>query len=151
MDDIKDLKIDDEINIMDVVKNPGNYPVEFCSAVIDKIKNISGALYDYRKHIEYRILKEMKEDNATKLKFINSEGKEKVLTKNAGKKECKLKPAEIEKRIKDKGFSVNQLGSYEFKLTSWFKCKEIRKQGGDIQKLIDSLYVQGPDTLKVEK
>lgn len=146
---INDLKVNDSLSIMDVVNNPADYPADFCSAVLDVIKEMSSQLNDSRDKIKNRIIKEMREDDATKLHFRSNSGRSKVITKNPGKRDCKLKSDQVEQTIEDKGFDPHQLGSYEYKLKSWSKLKEVRKQGGDIKDLIDSLYVQGDDWLKI--
>jgi hypothetical protein len=137
----------------EIISHPENYPQEMKAAVLDIIKYMEAQIKEAKTIVTGNIIEEMQKENATKILFKGIDGKEKVATLKMPSKKLssKFKDSKVlEEYIKKNGFTPEQLGSYEFVPFSWSKMKEIRKLGGEIQALIDELYVEeGKPTLTI--
>ena len=132
------------VDIKDVLKNIKNYldNPEIISACLDVLSTMLKQVKEAKMLLEGNIIKKMESDNATKLNFIDTSGNSKNIVLSVQPPKCNLKSTGIEKKIKANGFDPCQLGQYEYKLMNWSVAKELRKQGGEIQILIDDLYVK---------
>ena len=141
-------KIND-IDINDIVKCPDNYPTELKSVVLENLKIYSRQLYGHIQNLTISLMKEMEVDEATKIQYINQKNETMFVTLKNGSYECKLKPDEIERIIKDAGFDPIEFGEYSFKLDTWSQLKSKVKLGGAVKDLIEKLYTRGKKSLSV--
>ena len=141
-------KIND-IDINDIVKCPDNYPTELKSVVLENLKIYSRQLYGHIQNLSGNLMKEMKTDEATKIQYINQKNETMFVTLKNGSYECKFKPDEIERIIKDAGFDPIELGEYVYQLHSWSALKSKVKLGGAIKDLIEKLYLRGKKSLSI--
>ena len=139
------IKIDE--TLLDVIKNPENYEIEICATSYDLLKDMAKQIRELQKGVEIRIMSEMIEDEATKLKFVSIDGTSKVATLSDGPMKAVDNSFEV---IRESGFDPDKFGNFEYKLLSWSKLKETRKLGGAVKDLIDKLYVRGRKTIKLE-
>lgn len=140
------IKIDDNVDIHDIVARPDAYPEEILGAAFDTLKKMNSELYSMQKTIELNLITRMHRDQATKMVFKSGD-KTKCATLLKGKMECKIKTADF--IYKQAGFDPLSIGEYEFK-PKWSLAKEMRKLGGKQQKIIDEIFIEGNPTLKVE-
>lgn len=132
--------------LQDVIMRPENYPVEIVAAYMDAVLAVSAQIRQARMILEAHLLNKMADDNATKLIFKSITGLEMIATKKSGPIKCETKNAD--EVIKAAGFDPLTIGNYKFD-PSWTKAKEIRKLGGDIQKIIDELFIKKNDTISI--
>lgn len=132
--------------LQDVMMNPDKYPPEIIAAYADAVQAVSGQIREARTILEAHLLNKMVEDNATKLIFKSIDGRELIATKKSGQVKCEKK--NIDEIFKSAGFDPLTIGNYKFD-PSWTKAKEIRKLGGDLQKLIDELFIKGRDSITI--
>ena len=144
------VQIEGTITLIDVAENPNNYPEEVIGASLEVIKRFESRLKDMKYNISANIISRMNKDNATKIIFIGTDGKEHTLTLKKGS--VKLNPdiKDYDKYIEQAGFIPESLGKMIFQPFPWKEMKEIRKQGGDIQVLIDEIYKEGTPSLTVD-
>jgi hypothetical protein len=130
--------------LQDVIMNPDKYPIELQAAYMDVVNSMSKQIREAKKILEAHIRKQMADDNATKLLFKSIDGRELWATLKKGSMECEAKNAD--EIMKEHGFQPTVIGNYEFK-PSWTKAKEVRKQGGDIQVVIDDLFKESKESI----
>jgi hypothetical protein len=124
-------------SLKDVMMHPQEFPDEILAAYIDVTMAMSAQLREAKIIIEANLLKRMETDNATKMNFKSIDGRELVATRKSGAMRCEAK--DVDGIMKAHGFQPTVIGNYEFK-PSWQKAKEVRKQGGDIQLVIDEIF-----------
>lgn len=133
-------------DVADIIERPDNYPVEQVAAVYEAITGIASQIREAQARLKGRIIKNMKEDNATKL-FFKSGERELVATLSAGSKKS-VKDADVE--FEKAGFSPLEIGSYEFK-PSWSKAKSVMKVGGPKRELIEKIFIDGEPTIVIDE
>ena len=132
----------------DIVKHPENYSDEMVAAATLNIKEIINQAYEAKKRLENHIIKRMDEDDATKLYFNDSTGRELVATLRSGSVECKEK--NIDQIFEQIGFQPIEIGDYVFK-PSWTKAKEAAKVGGEKKILIEKYFKSGEKKLVIDE
>ncbi len=132
--------------LKDVIMRPDNYPVEIVAAYMDAILAVSAQIREARIILEAHLLNKMAVEGATKLLFKSIDGRAMIATRKNGPVKCEIKNAD--EVIKDAGFDPLIIGNYKFD-PSWTKAKEIRKLGGDIQKIVDELFIKKNDTISI--
>lgn len=139
----------DGMSVHEICTSPGNYPDEVVAAAFDALKEIKSLVRDYEVNLSGNMIRRMTEDNATKIPFVNVRGEKKFLTLKKGA--MKLNPAikDYEEYIKQAGLAPEMIGEYKFVPHNWGKCKETRKMGGDLQLVIDEIYIEGPPSITV--
>jgi len=137
------------IDVNDIVKCPDNYPTELKSVVLENLKLYSRQLYGHIQNLNFNLIKEMEIDEATKIQYINQNDETMFITLKNGSYECKLKPDEVERIIKDAGFDPIEFGEYSFKLYPWSQLKSKVKLGGAVKDLIEKLYLRGKKSLSI--
>ena len=137
------------MTVNEICANPDSYPEEVVAAAFDALNTIKKQIRENEINLSANMIRRMRENNATKIPYINVQGEKKFLTIKKGA--MKLNPAikDIEEYIKKAGLFPEMLGEYKFTPHSWGKCKESRKMGGDLQLVIDEIYVEGPPSLTV--
>lgn len=140
----------ENVTLEDIGNDPNTYPEEVIGAALDVMINMERRIRELKGNMTANILARMQKDNATKLLFCDTKGEEKTLTiKNATPK---LNPAikDVEAFIVKSGFAPAMLGEVKFVPYGWSVMKEKRKQGADIQLLIDELYVAGNPSIEIK-
>jgi len=143
-----EITIKDGITLVDVAKNPGNYPAELKAVSLETIKMLKSQLRDMEISISSSVIQELVTDHATKLIFLGVDGSEKTLTLKTAPKKLNSSIRNYEEFLTSKGFP-NLLETKIVPL-GWAACKEIRKQGSAIQEVIDQLYVEGIPTVEIK-
>ena len=123
------IPIEGNLTLHELGNNPNTYPEENMTA---------------------NIIRRMDNDNATKLKFINTKGEEKTLTLKKGSMKLNKDIKDYDKYIEKAGYVPEMLGKMIFQPFPWKEMKEIRKQGGELQVLVDEIYKEGQPSLTVE-
>ncbi|PKL19544.1 MAG: hypothetical protein CVV49_00475 [Spirochaetae bacterium HGW-Spirochaetae-5] len=149
MDTLSEIRINN-VTLSDLGNNPNTFPEEVICAGLDVIKDIKLKLREIEQNMTANLINRMREDNATKIRFINPRGEERTLTlKNASPKlNGDIKDPEV--FIRNSGFIPEALGEYKFVPFSWGKIKELRKQGGNIQLVCDELYKAGQPSIEIK-
>lgn len=144
---IQEMTTINEIN--EICANPDSYPEEVVAAAFDALVLIKKQIRENEINLSANMIRRMREKNATKTPFMNIQGEKKFLTLKKGA--MKIDPAikDIEEYIKKSGLAPEMLGEYKFTPHSWGKCKETRKMGGNLQLVIDKIYVEGAPSLTV--
>jgi len=137
------------MSIQEICTRPDQYPDEVVAAAFDALKEIKSQIRDYEVNISGNMIRRMREDNATKIPFVGVDGERKFLTLKKGA--MKVNPAirNIEEYINQAGLTPEMIGDYKYTLFSWGKLKESRKMGGDLQLIIDEIYIEGTPSLTV--
>ena len=144
------IPIEGTLTLAELGNNPNTYPEEVVAAGLDVIKNIKAQLKYYEQNMSVNLAGRMIKDNATKLIFIGTDGKEHTLTLKKGSMKLNTDIKDYDKYIERAGFVPEQLGRMIFQPFPWKDMKEKRKQGGELQVLIDELYKEGQPSLTVE-
>ena len=144
------IQIEGTLTLAEIGTNPNTYPEEVVAAGFDVIKNIETQLKIYKQNMTANMIHRMSQDNATKIKFINTHGEEKTLTLKKGSTKLNPDIKEPQVYITRAGFEPSMLGELVYQVHPWKVLKEVRKQGGDIQLLIDELYKEGQPSLVIE-
>ena len=137
------------MTVHEICTSPDNYPEEVVAAAFDALKDIKSQLREYETNISGNMIRRMREDNATKIPFINVKGEQKYLTLKKGAMKVNPTIKDIEAFIIKTGLAPKMLGEHKFVPHSWGKCKELRKMGGDLQVVIDEIYIEGAPSLTV--
>jgi len=87
-------------------------------------------------------------ENATKIIFKDTHGEDHTLTLKSAPKKVNPNIKNVEQFVIDNGFP--NLIETKIVPISWSECKELRKQGGQIQTVIDQLYVEGVQTVEIK-
>jgi hypothetical protein len=135
------------LDIDDVICNPSAYEPEIVLAVIDSANDISRQAREVKMRLEADIISRMKKEDATKWMFIDVNGQERKATLKKGPVKCEMK--EADENYKMFGFDPIEIGEYVFK-PSWQKAKEARKFGGEKQKVIDGMFVEGKESIYID-
>ena len=144
------IPIEGSLTLHELGNNPNTYPEEVVAAGLDVIKNMEAQLREYKQNMTANMIARMNNDNATKLKFINTRGEERTLTLKKGSMKLNTDIKDYDKYIEKAGFVPEMLGKMIFQPFPWKEMKEIRKQGGELQVLVDELYKEGQPSLTVE-
>ena len=144
------VQIEGALTLTELGNNPNNYPEEVVAAGFDVIKDIEAQLRIYKQNMTANMIHRMNKDNATKLKFINTRGEERTLTLKKGSMKLNTDIKDYDKYIEKAGFVPEMLGKMIFQPFPWKEMKEIRKQGGELQVLIDEIYKEGQPSLTIE-
>lgn len=144
------IPIEGNLTLHELGNNPNTYPEEVVAAGLDVIKNMEEQLKNYKQNMTANIIRRMDNDNATKLKFINTKGEEKTLTLKKGSMKLNKDIKDYDKYIEKAGYVPDMLGKMIFQPLPWKKMKEIRKQGGELQVLVDEIYKEGQPSLVIE-
>jgi hypothetical protein len=143
-----ELIVKDGITLIDVAKNPNNYPAELKAYSLETIKMLKSQLREIEIAISSNVINELVIDHATKLLFIGMDGAEKTLTLKSAPKKVNPNIKNVEQFVIENGFP--NLIETKIVPISWSECKELRKQGGQIQTIIDQLYVEGVQTVEIK-
>jgi|GEM_PF-1537982 len=135
------------LDIDDVICNPSAYEPEIVLAVIDSANDIARQVREVKMRLEGDILIRMKKEGATKWTFKDINGEERRATLKKGPMKCELKEADENYRMF--GFDPLEIGEYVFK-PSWSKAKEARKVGGEKQQIIDTMFVEGKESIFID-
>lgn len=144
------IPIEGTLTLAELGNNPNTYPEEVVAAGFDVIKELEAQLRIYKQNMTANMIHRMTKDNATKLKFINTKGEERTLTLKKGSMKLNTDIKDYDKYIEKAGFVPEMLGRMIFQPFPWKEMKEIRKQGGELQVLVDELYKEGQPSLTVE-
>ena len=144
------IPIEGTLTLAELGNNPNTYPEEVVAAGFDVIKELEAQLRIYKQNMTANMIHRMNKDNATKLKFINTRGEERTLTLKKGSMKLNTDIKDYDKYIEKAGFVPEMLGRMIFQPFPWKEMKEIRKQGGELQVLVDELYKEGQPSLTVE-
>ena len=144
------IPIEGTLTLAELGNNPNTYPEEVVAAGFDVIKDIEAQLRIYKQNMTANMIHRMNNDNATKLKFINTRGEERTLTLKKGSMKLNTDIKDYDKYIEKAGFVPEMLGRMIFQPFPWKEMKEIRKQGGELQVLVDEIYKEGQPSLTVE-
>jgi hypothetical protein len=137
------------MTVHEICVSPDNYPEEVVAAAFDALKEIKSQIREYETSISGNMIRRMREDNATKIPFINVKGEQKYLTLKKGAMKINPDIKNIEEYIQKAHLAPEQIGEYKFTPFAWGKCKELRKMGGDLQVVIDDIYIEGTPSLTV--
>ena len=140
--------LNNNLTLLDIANCPSNYQPEVKAAALDTIKQMKKQLRDIEIAISSNVIHEMTVDLATKILFVDTKGESHTLTlKSAGKK---INPniKSIEQFVTENGYP--NLVETEVVPLSWSKCKELRKQGGKIQEVIDHIYVDDKQSIEIK-
>ena len=146
----QEIKIIGSLTLAEVGSNPNTYPEEVVAASLKLVKDMEAQLREYKQNMQANMIRRMESDNATKLKFIDVQGNESILTLKKGSMKPNPAIKDPETFIRQNGFDPGQLGQYGFILLPWKEIKEIRKQGGNLQIICDELYKESAPSLVVE-
>lgn len=137
------------MTINEICASPDLYPEEVVAAAFDALNTIKKQIRENEISLSANMIRRMREDNATKIPFVNVRGEKKFLTLKKGA--MKLNPAikDYEEYIKQHGMFPEMIGEYKFVPHAWGKCKETRKMGGDLQLIIDEIYIEGQPSITV--
>lgn len=138
------------VTLTELGTNPNTFPEEVVAAGFDLIKELEAKLRFYKQNMTANMIHRMNNDNATKLKFINTRGEERTLTLKKGSMKLNTDIKDYDKYIEKAGFVPEMLGKMIFQPFPWKEMKEIRKQGGELQVLVDEIYKEGQPSLTVE-
>ena len=144
------IPIEGTLTLAELGNNPNTYPEEVVAAGFDVIKDIEAQLRIYKQNMTANMIHRMNNDNATKLKFINTRGEERTLTLKKGSMKLNTDIKDYDKYIEKAGFVPEMLGRMIFQPFPWKEMKEIRKQGGELQVLVDEIYKEGQPSLTIE-
>ena len=144
------IPIEGTLTLTELGNNPNNFPEEVVAAGFDVIKEVEAQLRIYKQNMTANMIHRMTKDNATKLKFINTKGEERTLTLKKGSMKLNTDIKDYDKYIEKAGFVFEMLGRMIFQPLPWKEMKEIRKQGGELQVLVDEIYKEGQPSLTVE-
>jgi hypothetical protein len=133
-----------------IATNPNNFPEEVIGASLDVIIEMERKLREIKSAISFNIIGRMQKDNATKMQFVSTHGESKMLTLKPATPKLNGNIKDIEEFIVKSGFAPQMLGEFKFVPHSWGKMKEIRKQGSDIQVVIDEMYVAGNPSIEIK-
>ena len=140
--------IENNLTLIDIAKAPQNYQPEVKAAALSTLKQMKAQIRDIELSISQNVISEMTADNATKIVFKDVSGDDRVLTLKSAPKKINTNIKDIEIFCTEKGFP-NLLESKVVPV-SWSTCKELRKQGGNIQEVIDMLYVEGSPSIDIK-
>jgi len=143
-----EILVKDGITLFDIASNPNNYPSELKTYSLETIKLLKSQLRDIEIAISSNVINEMILENATKLLFVGMDGQEKTLTLKSGTKKLNTSIKNYEDYLITSGFP-NLLETKVVPL-QWSACKEIRKQGNEIQRVIDHLYVDSDNKIEIK-
>jgi len=137
-----------EMTLLDIARTPQSYPAEVKAAALSTIKQMKSQLRDIEIMISSNVISEMVLDSATKILFKDTQGDDHVLTLKSGTKVLNKNIKDAEQYVIEQGFP----NLVETKVTpiSWSACKELRKQGGEIQRVIDHLYVESDNKIEIK-
>ena len=138
------------VTLQEIGTNPNTYPEEVVAAAFDTIKQFESVLKEYKQNISANMIARMNKDNATKIIFLDTKGNQRTLTLKKGSMKLNPDIKDYDKYIEKAGFVPEMLGKMIFQPFPWKEMKEIRKQGGDIQVLIDEIYKEGTPSLTVD-
>ena len=144
------IPIEGTLTLTELGTNPNTYPEEVVAAGLDVIQVMEAQLRFYKQNMTANMIHRMNNDNATKLKFVNTQGEEKTLTLKKGSMKLNKDIKDYDKYIEKAGYVPEMLGKMIFQPYPWKEMKEIRKQGGELQVLIDEIYKEGQPSLTVE-
>lgn len=144
------IPIEGTLTLAELGNNPNTYPEEVVAAGFDVIKELEAQLRIYKQNMTANMIHRMNKDNATKLKFINTKGEERTLTLKKGSMKLNTDIKDYDKYIEKAGFVPEMLGKMIFQPFPWKEMKEIRKQGGELQVLVDEIYKEGQPSLTIE-
>lgn len=136
------------LTLQEIASYPADFPAEVKAAGLETIKMLKQQLRDMEISISSNVISEMIQDNATKIVFINSRGEDKTLTLKSAPKKLNPNIKDFDEYLLTKGF--RNLGEMKFVPLSWSACKELRKQGGPIQEVIDYIYVDGQQSVEIK-
>jgi hypothetical protein len=137
------------MTVNEICANPDSYPEEVVAAAFDALNVIKKQIRENEVNLSANMIRRMREDNATKIPFINVKGEQKYLTLKKGAMKVNPTIKDIEAFIIKTGLAPKMLGEHKFVPHSWGKCKELRKMGGDLQVVIDEIYIEGSPSLTV--
>ena len=137
-----------EMTLLDIARDPAKYPAEVKAAALSTLKQMKAQIRDIEIMISSNVISEMVFDSATKILFKDTQGEDHVLTLKSGTKVLNKNIKDAEQYVIEQGFP----NLVETKVTpiSWSACKELRKQGGEIQRVIDYLYVDSDNKIEIK-
>jgi len=137
-----------EMTLLDIARDPAKYPAEVKAAALSTLKQMKAQIRDIEIMISSNVISEMVLDSATKILFKDTQGEDHVLTLKSGTKVLNKNIKDAEQYVIEQGFP----NLVETKVTpiSWSACKELRKQGGEIQRVIDHLYVDSDNKIEIK-
>ena len=138
------------VTLQEIGTNPNTYPEEVVAAAFDTIKQFESVLKEYKQNISANMIARMNKDNATKIIFLDTKGNQRTLTLKKGSMKLNPDIKDYDKYIEKAGFIPESLGKMIFQPFPWKDMKEMRKQGGDIQVLIDEIYKEGTPSLTID-
>ena len=138
------------VTLQEIGTNPNTYPEEVVAAAFETIKQFESVLKEYKQNISANMIARMNKDNATKIIFLDTKGNQRTLTLKKGSMKLNPDIKDYDKYIEKAGFIPESLGKMIFQPFPWKDMKEMRKQGGDIQVLIDEIYKEGTPSLTVD-
>jgi Cdc6-like AAA superfamily ATPase len=145
-----ELIVKDGITLIDVANNPNAYPAELKAYSLETIKMLKSQLREIEIAISSNVINELVIDHATKLLFVGSDGTEKTLTLKSAPKKLNANIKNFEQYVIDNGFAHSQLCDIKCVPKSWSEMKELRKQGGAIQEVIDKIYIDGTPGIEIK-
>ena len=138
------------VTLQEIGTNPNTYPEEVVAAAFETIKQFESVLKEYKQNISANMIARMNKDNATKIIFLDTKGNQRTLTLKKGSMKLNPDIKDYDKYIEKAGFIPESLGKMIFQPFPWKDMKEIRKQGGELQVLVDEIYKEGNPTLVIE-
>lgn len=138
------------VTLQEIGTNPNTYPEEVVAAAFETIKQFESVLKEYKQNISANMIARMNKDNATKIIFLDTKGNQRTLTLKKGSMKLNPDIKDYDKYIEKAGFIPESLGKMIFQPFPWKDMKEMRKQGGDIQVLIDEIYKEGTPSLTID-
>jgi hypothetical protein len=140
--------IENNLTLLDIAKNPAAYQPEVKAAALSTLKQMKAQIRDIEIMIASNVIHEMVQENATKILFKDTAGEDHTLTLKSAPKKLNPGIKTVEEFAIENGFP--NLIETKVIPVSWSECKELRKQGGKIQEVIDRLYIEGSPTVEIK-
>jgi hypothetical protein len=140
--------IDNNLTLLDIANNPAAFQPEVKAAALSTLKQMKAQIREIEIAISGNVIQEMILENATKIMFKDTHGEDHTLTLKSAPKKVNPNIKNVEQFVIDNGFP--NLIETKIVPISWSECKELRKQGGQIQSVIDQLYVEGVQTVEIK-
>lgn len=142
------ITIDNNLTLLDIARNPASYQPEVKAAALSTLKQMKQQIRDIEIMISSNVIHEMIQENATKILFNDTAGERHVLTLKSAPKKVNPGIKDIETFAVESGFP-NLIETKVIPI-SWSEAKELRKQGGQIQSVIDKLYIDGEQKVEIK-
>lgn len=140
--------IESNLTLLDIARNPAAYQPEVKAAALSTLKQMKAQIRDIEIMISSNVIQEMITDHATKILFKDTKGEDHVLTLKTPPKKLNPNVKDVEQFAIENGFP--NLIENKIVPISWGECKELRKQGGQIQEVIDKIYIEGTPSVEIK-